>query len=144
MAVQVSRSIVIHARPEEVFDFVARPANHPRMDGSGSVKTMLRGPDRLRGEGDRFGMRMRIIVPYVIRNTVTEFEENRRLAWRHFTRHTWRYELEPVEGGTRVTETFDPATSPLPLLYYRLFGYPDGYATSLERTLENLKDLLEA
>jgi Polyketide cyclase / dehydrase and lipid transport len=49
-------------------------------------------------------------------STVVEFEENRRIAWQ--TRgpgrigrlgggRIWRYELEPVAGGTLVRETWD-------------------------------------
>ena len=66
--------------------------------------------------GDQFGMAMKRGVPYSTTNTVIEFEDNRRIAW-----HTcspsfigkilggpiWRYELEPVDGGTRVRESWD-------------------------------------
>jgi len=41
------------------------------------------------------------------RNRVVEFEENRRIAWHHFAQFVWRYELEEVEGGTMVTESFN-------------------------------------
>src|SRR3546814_13538874 len=47
-----------------------------------------------------------------MKNTVEEFEEGRLIAWRHMGRHRWRYELEPTEGGTTVTETFDTTTVP--------------------------------
>src|ERR1700712_238881 len=109
----VSDSVVVAATPEQVFDLLADPRRHPELDGSGTVKGAVRGPSRL-SLGATFGMRMRIGLPYLIRNTVVEFEENRRIAWRHFGRHIWRYELEPVDGGTRVTETFDwsPALAP--------------------------------
>ena len=43
-----------------------------------------------------------------------EFEENRRIAWAHVGGHRWRYELEEVDGGTRVTESFDWSTSRAP------------------------------
>ena len=32
---------------------------------------------------------------------VVEFEEDRRIAWRHYGHHIWRYTLEPTDGGTR-------------------------------------------
>ena len=47
---------------------------------------------------------------------VVEFEEGRRIAWQtrgpgHIGKHVagriWRYELEPVEGGTLVRESWD-------------------------------------
>ena len=60
-------------------------------------------------------MSMKMGVPYSMVNTVVEFEENRRIAWQ--TRpdrfgqlvggRIWRYELEPVDGGTLVRETWD-------------------------------------
>jgi hypothetical protein len=48
-------------------------------------------------------------------STVIEFEEGRRIAWQTFPPigdriaggRIWRYELEPVEGGTRVRESWD-------------------------------------
>jgi hypothetical protein len=83
-------------------------------------------------------MRMRIGLPYLIRNTVVEFEENRRIAWRHFGRHIWRYELEPVEGGTLVTETFDwgPALAPQVL---EVAKAPQANLRGITATLEQLR-----
>ena len=134
----VSRSTVVKAGPQEVFDLLADPARHPELDGSGTVQKRLRGPARL-SQGARFGMQMRIAVPYVITNTVVEFEEGRRIAWRHVGRHVWRYELEPVAGGTRVTETFDwsRALSPRAL---ELLRWPARNARGIEKTLQGLHD----
>ena len=136
MTRSVSRSVVVLAPAEEVFALLADPRRHAEIDGSGTVKGVLSAPDRL-SQGATFGMRMRLGVPYVIRSTVVEFEENRRIAWRHLGHHVWRYELEPVDGGTRVTETFDwaPARSPKAL---ELLGVPARNARSLEATLERL------
>jgi hypothetical protein len=64
--------------------------------------------------GTKFGMNMKIGVPYLITNTVVEYEQDRLIAWRHWGRHRWRYELEPVEGGTEVTESFDWSTALCP------------------------------
>jgi uncharacterized protein YndB with AHSA1/START domain len=134
----VSRSTVVAASPQEVFELLATPARHPELDGSGTVKKPVRGPARL-SRGARFGMQMRIAVPYLITNTVVEFEEGTRIAWRHFGRHVWRYELEPVAGGTRVTETFDwsHALSPQALELARI---PAHNAKSIEKTLQGLHD----
>jgi hypothetical protein len=87
-------------------------------------------------------MRMRIGLPYLIRMRVVEYEEDRRIAWRHPTRHIWRYELEPVDGGTRVTESFDYAPSPLAGVFERI-GVPDHNEKSIEATLQQLKVLIE-
>ena len=106
---------VIPAPPEKIFDLIADPARHRDIDGSGSVREAKGGSQRL-ALGSKFGMSMRIGVPYSMTSTVIEYEENRRLAWQ--TRgpgrigarvggRIWRYELEPVEGGTRVRESWD-------------------------------------
>ena len=59
---------------------------------------------------------MHMGMGYSMVNTVIEFEENRRIAWqatmagflgRFVGGRIWRYELEPVEGGTRVRESWD-------------------------------------
>ncbi|MBV8690282.1 MAG: SRPBCC family protein [Actinobacteria bacterium] len=106
---------VIPAPPEKIFDLIADPDRHREIDGSGSVVGAKQGSQRL-SLGSKFGMSMRIGVPYSMVSTVIEFEENRRLAWQ--TRgpgrigarvggRIWRYELEPVDGGTLVRETWD-------------------------------------
>src|SRR3954454_10502181 len=105
-------SIVVNADPATVFDVLVDPKQHALVDGSGTVKGSITGPPRLY-LGAKFAMRMRLFLPYAIRNTVIEYDEDRRIAWRHAARHVWRYELDPVaasgHGGpaTRVTETFD-------------------------------------
>jgi len=139
---EVSASTVVAAEPAVVFDLLADPRRHHEFDGSGTVRTAIAGPDRL-GPGARFGMAMHWGLPYRIRNTVVEFEEGRRIAWRHFGRHVWRYDLEPVAGGTRVTETFDwgPSLSPWAL---EKWGAPARNLTSIRGTLRRLTDILGA
>ena len=84
-------------------------------------------------------MDMRLGVPYRVRNTVVEFEEDRLIAWRHFGGHIWRYRLDPVDGGTDVTEEFDyrKALSPW---FIELMGYPKRHEPETERTLGRLAD----
>lgn len=141
-----SASIVIDADPTTVFDVLADPAQHPLFDGSGSVKGRIAGPPRLY-LGASFAMRMHLVAPYLIRNTVCQYEEDRQIAWRHIGRHVWRYELEPVEAAsgpaTRVTETFDYAPSPAAWIYERL-GVPERNARAIEATLQRLKVLIES
>jgi uncharacterized protein YndB with AHSA1/START domain len=134
-AVVVER--VIAAPAARIFDVLADPAMHPVIDGSGSVRQAREDAPARLGPGARFGMSMRIGLPYRITNTVVEFEEGRRLAWRHLGRQVWRYQLEPVEGGTLVRETFDytDALSPLAL---RLLRFPARNRRGMERTLDRL------
>ena len=93
-----------------MFAILAAPRQHSRIDGSGSVQSVIcaaRADHRRRAR--RFVVRMKLFgVPYVIVNRVVEFEPDRLIAWRHFTANRWRYELAPTaDGGTTVTETFD-------------------------------------
>jgi uncharacterized protein YndB with AHSA1/START domain len=108
---------VIPASAAEIFELLAQPARHPLIDGSDTVKdTQPKTPQRL-SAGAKFGMQMHWGLRYKILNEVVEFEEGRRIAWRHFGGHVWRYLLEPLgDEMTRVTEQFDPTRSKSPLV----------------------------
>jgi uncharacterized protein YndB with AHSA1/START domain len=136
----VSRSRVINAPPEAIFGIVASPSGHARIDGSGSVRSPVRGPDRLE-MGSKFRMDMKMGVPYRISSKVVEFEENRLIAWAHLGKHRWRFELEPVEGGTRVTHSFDWSTARSPKMI-ELAGFPKKHPDAMERTLERLDEVV--
>jgi uncharacterized protein YndB with AHSA1/START domain len=139
----VSVSRVINASPAAVFDVLASPSGHAAIDGSGQVTAPRPGqPDRL-ALGTKFRMDMKHGVPYRITNTVVEFDENRRIAWRHLGGHVWRYELEPLPEGTRVTETFDWSTSRTKR-FIEVMGYPAKHIPHMERTLERLDEHLTA
>lgn len=136
MGDQVSRTRFVPAPPQEIFDLLADPHQHALIDGSGTVQSAMSGPDRL-SLGATFGMSMKMGVPYRIKNTVEEFEEGRRIAWRHAGRHRWRYELEAVDGGTQVTETFDTSTVPAPIRpITKVLGRKNG--DSIDATLDRL------
>jgi uncharacterized protein YndB with AHSA1/START domain len=137
----VSSDIVIDADPATIFNLLADPSRHPQFDGSGTVKGQIQGPSRLY-LGAKFAMRMRIGAPYLIRNRVVEYDENHRIAWRHFGRHVWRYELTPTDGGTHVSETFDYAKAPAARMYERT-GVPQRNAAAIRATLTRLKALVE-
>ncbi len=136
----VSVERVIAAPADRIFDILADPSRHQDFDGSDTVRSARGRPSRL-ALGSRFSMNMKMGVPYFISNKVIEFEENRRIAWRHFGRHVWRYELEPAEGGTLVRETFDWSTSLFPR-GIELMGYDKSHPANMERTLERLDALV--
>jgi uncharacterized protein YndB with AHSA1/START domain len=111
----VSVERVIPAPPERIFDLLADPARHRDIDGSGTVRDAKEPSQRLE-LGSRFGMSMRMGLPYSMVSTVIEYEPDRRLAWqttgptaigRHVGGRIWRYELEPRDGGTLVKESWD-------------------------------------
>jgi uncharacterized protein YndB with AHSA1/START domain len=142
---------VIPAAPEAIFGLLADPSRHRELDGSGTVRDVKGEPARL-ALHSTFGMSMRMGIPYSMVNTVIEYEENRRLAWqtrgpsaigRLVGGRIWRYELEPVAGGTRVRESWDiSAESPLTRPVVRL-----GAATTrrhMAATLERIEQLVTA
>jgi uncharacterized protein YndB with AHSA1/START domain len=141
----ISESVDIAAPPEVVFAILADPRQHARVDGSGSVRALLKGPERL-SKGATFGMDMKLFgLPYKIRNTVVEFEEDRRIAWRHFGGHRWRYVLEPTAAGTRVTESFDYSRYGLvPRLVVEVAGFPARNREGIAATLVKLKQAAES
>ena len=140
----VSASTTVDAPPEIVFAILADPRQHVRIDGSGSVRDAVSGPERLE-RGAEFGMDMKLFgLPYKIRNRVVEFEEGRLIAWRHFGGHRWRYELTPVPGGTRVTESFDYSPyNRVGAAAIRLGGFPARNRRGIEETLVRLKAAAE-
>lgn len=140
--------ITVQAPASTIFDVLADPAQHPLIDGSGTVQGTVAGPSRL-SLGSEFGMSMRIGMPYRIENTVVEFEEGRLIAWRHFNGHRWRYELEPMPAGdgsdgeaTIVTETFDGRTARVPASLLLINAYSNNQI-AIAKTLVRLKELVE-
>lgn len=106
---------VIAAPPDKIFAVLADAHRHREIDGSGSVRDAKTRAERLE-LGSRFGMSMRIGLPYSMVNTVIEYEANRVIAWqtqapgivgRYIGGRIWRYTLEPVETGTLVRESWD-------------------------------------
>lgn len=134
---------VIPAPTEAIFDLLADPARHAEIDGSGTVVKARADSQRL-SKGAKFGMSMKKGVPYSMVNTVVEFEENRRIAWQPrppivplswmIGGRIWRYELEPVEGGTLVRETWDISQERVPALVRPLRKQTrEAMAATLER-----------
>jgi uncharacterized protein YndB with AHSA1/START domain len=142
----ISASTTVDASPATVFAILTDPRQHSRIDGSGSVGNVIEAPERLTAKGDTFSVRMRIVVPYRITNKIVEIEEDRRIAWRHFGGHRWRYELEPLDdGSTRVTETFDYTRyNPVAAKVLALTGALDRNRRGIEQTLVHLKAAAEA
>jgi len=134
----VSVERFVSAAPGLIFEVLADPRQHSKIDGSGSVKAArVSAPPRLSLDA-KFTMDMKIGFPYKMTNTVVEFEENRRIAWRHLGGHIWRYILEPVDGGTKVVEQFDYNGSKS-ILILKLRGSMKSNEKFMTKTLENLE-----
>jgi uncharacterized protein YndB with AHSA1/START domain len=137
---------VIAASPEAIFAVLADPNRHQDFDGSGTVRAARSdAPERLT-LGSRFGMNMRLGVPYRTTNEVVEFDEGRLIGWRHVGGHVWRYRLEAVEGAeppaTLVVEEFDWSTNRAPLMLKVMKAIPKN-EKAMRATLERLASLVE-
>jgi hypothetical protein len=125
----VSVSRTINAPAEGLFAFLALPANHPRIDGSGMLGHGSKV--RISAVGEVFTMTMHNdeMGDYEMANHVVDYEGNRRIAWepvltaasraddqadigvRNGVR--WIYDLMPLDGrSTLVTETYDCSGAP--------------------------------
>ena len=141
---------VIPATPEKIFDLVADAAKHPLIDGSGTVKQVKEGAPQRLTKGSTFGMDMKVGMRYSMLSEVVEFEENRRIAWQSKPRgiggkltggRIWRYELEPVDGGTLVRESWDLSQDKQRVLFKH---GPMARQTkgNMEKTLERIEEIV--
>lgn len=138
----LAAQIEVKASARTVFDLLADPAKHALIDGSGSVKGALSGPQRLY-LGAKFGMSMRIKVPYRITNEVVTFEEDREIAWRHLMRWEWRYKLTPIDDNrTLVREEFDARPS-RSRRWLEMTGALKANPIMMAKTLVRLKEYVE-
>jgi uncharacterized protein YndB with AHSA1/START domain len=112
----ISVEKVVPGSPGQVFALLSDATKHSSFDGSGTVRDAREGGSEPLRLGSVFGMSMKAGIPYRTLNEVVEFEENRRIAWqtrgdgvlKHLVGgRIWRYELEPVTGGTLVRESWD-------------------------------------
>ena len=96
-------------------------------------------------------MSMKAGLPYSMVSKVIEFEPDRRIAWQ--TRspipflgkmvggRIWRYELEPVDGGTRVRESWDISQEQIKSLVRPLRGKT---RKSMTATLARIEQVVTA
>jgi hypothetical protein len=120
---------------------LADPRQHALLDGSGTVSGVKQAPPRL-ALGSTFSMDMKIHLGYVTRNRVVAFQENRSIGWHHFAQFIWRYDLEEVEGGTNVTESFD-YNRPWGFVI-EWFNFPARNRAAMEATLRRLEEIVTA
>ena len=141
---------IIPAPAATIFALLADPSRHHEIDGSGTVRDAKSGSQQLQ-LGSKFGMSMKAGFPYSMVSEVIEFEADRRIAWQ--TRppmallgklaggRIWRYELEPVDGGTRVRESWDISQEQIKFLVRPLRGKT---RTSMTATLARIEQVVTA
>jgi polyketide cyclase/dehydrase/lipid transport protein len=148
----VSVDRVIKAPAAVLFAVVADATRHPEIDGSGQLVKAKDGASHQLTMGSTFDMSMKMGVPYSMSNTVVEFEQDRRIAWRTVQAgflgrflggRIWRYEFEPVDGATRVTESWDISTDKQAIfLKHHKIGQQT--AAAMSRTLDRLAEITES
>jgi uncharacterized protein YndB with AHSA1/START domain len=148
----VSVERIIAAPAPELFRIVANADRHPEIDGSGTVVKTKAGTPKELALGSTFGMSMKAGVPYSMSNTVIEFDQDRRIAWktvlsgflgRFIGGRIWRYEFEPAEGGTLVRESWDISQDKQGM-FLRRGKLPSITADGMTKTLERLAKITEA
>ena len=139
---------IIPAGASAIFALIADPSRHHEIDGSGTVHdaTNITGPLTL---GSTFGMDMKAGLRYSMVNTVVEFEQDRRIAWKPASSipllskvlggPIWRYVLEPVGTGTRVTESWDLSQSNIRLA---LIPLRSRTIAAMNKTLERIEAIV--
>jgi uncharacterized protein YndB with AHSA1/START domain len=143
----------IKAPPEAIFDVLSDAAKHSLIDGSGMLQGTGDRQSEPLGPDVTFGMHMKLVMRYSTVNRVVDFEPQRRIAWqtgptgawgRVLAGRIWRYELEPVDGGTRVVESWD-ITPDHQRFLLKLGGiYWGKTRRDMERTLARLDALVTA
>lgn len=138
----VSVERLIAAPAEKIFAVLTDPSGHCEIDGSGTLAQLTTSKTPLT-LGSTFSMRVRMAVPYTVKNRVLEFEDDRLITWAHWQGQRWSYRLESQpDGSTLVRETFDWSTAKFKWGIV-LFGAPRKNVPNMERTLERLAALVE-
>jgi uncharacterized protein YndB with AHSA1/START domain len=147
----ISVERVVDAPAAQIFALIADAGKQSSFDGSGTVDHSKQ-PSQPLTLGSVFGMSMRgrpesLFLPYRTTNTVIEFEPDRRIAWKTtmgplglIGGRIWRYELEPVDGGTLIRETWDVSQDrQRPML--RMGSMPQQAEDGMRATLERIAAL---
>ena len=131
--------IIINKPSSELFNFIANPKNHPKIDGSKMVRGKAYGPKRL-SMNSWFVMRQLRTIPYFMPNKVVEFEEGKLIAWRNVLPSRWRYEfVTQSDGTTQVTQYLDCSHTPSKLVKSELSWAPKAMAKTLVRFKEYIE-----
>ncbi|MFC7465567.1 SRPBCC family protein [Brachybacterium sp. GCM10030252] len=147
---------VVKAPPGEVFALLTDPSRHHETEPTDWVRGALDGaPERLTAAGQVFGIEMFHVNAggrYEMHNLVTLLEPERAIAWEPSQYGAdgtlqgggwiWRYDLEPVAEGTRVSLTYDWSATP-PEVAAAIGGMPAVGPDHLEASLASLAETVE-
>ncbi len=133
----------INAPPAEVFGYLSDLEKHPEWSHCMEIRKTSEGPVGVgatyQSRGKNFGITANETVE------VTEHRPNERFAWQTTgavgMKFGWSFELSPQEGGTLLSERFEPPSG----LLAGVIGLASGPATrkAMEEGLANIKETLE-
>ena len=110
---------IIPADPAAIFDVLRSPQGHVSIDSSGMLMSAEGAPATKVGDEfvvhmDRDALRDFPLGLYDVTVSFTRFEHDRAIEWTILSSflnpslgHVYGYELEPVDGGTKVTSYYD-------------------------------------
>lgn len=147
----------VRATPQEVFDLLADPSRHHLTEPTDWVRGSLEAdPAPLTEVGQVFGIEMFAVAAggrYEMHNLVTALEPDRVIAWEPSQYSPegalegggwfWRYDLEPVDCGTRVRLTYDWAATP-PEIAAEIGGLPSVDTGHMAQSLDGLARAVES
>jgi hypothetical protein len=108
----------IPADPAAIFRVLCDPQGHVAIDSSGMLQDATGTPAMAVGDTfvihmDRESLNDYPLGKYDVTVSITAFEPDREIAWTVFGQlkpnigHVYGYTLEPAEGGTLVTSSYD-------------------------------------
>ena len=140
---------VVPASPQAIFALLSDASRHREIDGSGTLVGVEPGAPEHLSLGSTFGMSMKMGIGYSMVNSVVEFEQDRRIAWKATPAgalagrlgggRIWRYELEPTDGGTLVRESWDLSRDKQGMVLKRVLA--GRTRQSMEKTLERIEEI---
>jgi hypothetical protein len=113
---EVQRTIA--ADPATIFRVLSDPHGHVAIDSSGMLQDATGTPAQAVGDTfvihmDRESLNDYPMGKYDVTVSITAFEQDREIAWTVLGQlkppigHVYGYTLEPVDGGTLVTSSYD-------------------------------------
>ena len=149
-------SIHIDAPPERVFAIVGDLATSAEWAGSGQVKSITKTTAGPVGVGTTYRANERIVLPITSISEIVAYEPNKLIMWTSLPTavkksppHRWMFQLEPEDGGTRLSQEVRAARCVglervLQVIMVNISGGLEPMGSGMKRTLENIKRRAEA
>ena len=136
---------IIPADPAAIFEILRSPRGHVSIDSTGMLMSAEGDPAEKVGDTflvhmDRDSLRDFPLGLYDVTVSFTRFDQDRAIEWTILSSfldpplgHVYGYELEPVDGATKVTSYYD--WSALADVYRGQIGFPIISELALRATL---------